>query len=316
MPLTSPLAPRPSPMPSSSRAALLVLPALMLAAACGNRSDTAEQTSPRASSVVVVAPPASAPATVVATAAASAAPAVPGAARPRRARTIKQVSSELAKRCAAKKPADTNMEMKVQMSETLDCMRKKMNADLDEVLLPLKKSDPPRFKALMAEQATWNRALEPSCRVEEELTWLNFDDGSRDDGTSRGTWYMSCLDTAITERVLYARALAAGDVASLSRRIDEVQKEGAAVRDHLADRKKAAVKWVVTPPAKTDSALPADWKAFSDDLGAIEKNTADLARDTCTGWPELARALGGDAACQKKAANYYALQGNSLPAAR
>ncbi|RYE90967.1 MAG: hypothetical protein EOO75_09410 [Myxococcales bacterium] len=296
---------------------VLALSFLWLTTGCERRPDPTDTPTARASVAVTAAttsvrePAAAVPAaSVPATAAASA----PG--RKRGPRGIKQVSTELSKRCGPKKDAENNLEMKMQMSESLDCMRRKMNADLDEVLLPLKKSDPARFKALMSEQATWNRALEVSCRAEEELAWLNFDDGSRDDGTARGYAYMGCLDTAITERVLYARAMGASDAAALARRIDEVQPRGSKVKAHLADRKKAAVRWVMTPPGKSEFGAPADWKAFAADLDTIEKNDAELARSTCAGWADLARALGGEEACRKKAELYYVLQGNGDPSER
>ena len=69
--------------------------------------------------------------------------------------------------------------MKIQASETVECLRRKMIADLDAVLLPLKKSDQARFKALMREQATWNRFIDVACDVEEELDWLEMAGGRK-----------------------------------------------------------------------------------------------------------------------------------------
>lgn len=270
-----------------------------------------------ASTVTVSAATASAsssakPAAVTATTAAKAA--ATATAKPiAKVRDIKQISSELQKRCAPKEPAESNIEMKVQLSNTAECIRRKMNADLDAVLLPLKKSDEARFKALMSEQATWNRFAGVACGVEEELAWVDFDDGSRSDGTARGTSMLYCIERSHTERVLYARALAGKDPAPLAKHIEEQQKTGEAVRDWLADAKKRSVKWIITKPRDNGMGIEADWKGLSDSIGKVQEATPKLAASTCAGWPELAAALGGEAACLKKAELYYYAQANEAP---
>lgn len=208
------------------------------------------------------------------------------------------------------------MEQKLQQSDMVACVRKHLNTTLDSVLIPLKKSEPSKFKALMAEQATWNRSLEPSCQVEEELSWIDFDEGTRSDGTARGYAYMQCLDVALTERVLYARSLAANDATALAKHINEVQKRGASVKSFLEERHARAAQRIMLPqkpPSAEDGGMVPEWKAFYDDVASIKKNTLDLAHTTCTNWPELATALGGNAACEKKTELYYYLQGNAPP---
>ncbi|MBL8913260.1 MAG: hypothetical protein JNM17_21365 [Archangium sp.] len=47
--------------------------------------------------------------------------------------------------------------------EAADCTRRVMNAELDTVLVPLKKSDAPRFKLGMQAQASFNTAVKKYC---------------------------------------------------------------------------------------------------------------------------------------------------------
>jgi hypothetical protein len=288
-----------------------------VASACG-RSEPTPQPVPARPAATTLPPSPRAVASPAATAVVPRAASVPSApaAAPiaqRGPKNIQEVIASLTKVCDAKELPDDNAGMHIAMRDRNDCRRARLNVELDAVLSPLKSSDPTRFRALMAEQATWNRLVETACNIEEELAFLNFEDGTRSDGTMRGLALMGCKGTAIGERVYYARSRAAADVHAMVRRVREKAKEGTAERRALADRRKLAERWVVAPPPKDPDGPDPQWERFSKDIESVQKTTRALARSTCAAWPELSSALGGAATCERELELYFYVQGSSPP---
>ncbi|HEY3359343.1 MAG TPA: lysozyme inhibitor LprI family protein, partial [Polyangia bacterium] len=256
---------------------LLTLVALLAACDRGDR--------PAAPPLVPVAP--AAPARV-----APASAAAPAARRPRRpAKSFAALKKELGKRCPLKE-ADSNVEQKQALADMTACVRRTMIRALDDVLVPLKKSAPARFSALMKEQAAWNRFVEAGCHLEEERFWVDLDSGQRDDGTMRGYPYLGCLDAAYTERLMYARALGGGDPAPLVGRVTAADKNGAAMQKIVAEVKASAERFQKRPPPPSDLGVSADFADIAKGCATVQAETAGMARSTCEGWPELAQALG------------------------
>ncbi len=278
--------------------------------ACSGGGQTGSGAAP-SSSAITPAPTAMASSTTTA-----ASPAVPtqavSASKPARKapRNYAALQAELAKKCPVAK-ANNTLEEKEALMGSIQCLKKKMNADLDAVLIPLKTSDPAKFKALMKEQAEWNKAMEKACDLEEERTWVDFTTGHRDDGSFRSYTMLGCFSQAFTERTMYARTLASGKIAPLVKHIEESRKGGAAVKGIVADIQKKAIAFKAAPPPQEDGFLPADWDAIIGEAGAMIGATQAMAKSTCGAWPELEKALGGPAKCLLKAELYYYVQGNN-----
>ncbi|MFO0592746.1 MAG: hypothetical protein U0441_34705 [Polyangiaceae bacterium] len=289
---------------SFQKPTLLTFAALSLVACSGGGSGSAPLPTATA---VTPAPALTATATATATATVTAQPQKP----PRKApRNYEALQAELAKKCPVA-DAPNNIEQKEAAARSVECLKKKMTKDLDEVLLPLKTSDKAKYDALMKEQAEWNRTVEKACRLEEERMWVDFSTGLRDDGTLRSYTYLGCYSQAYTERTMYARTLASGKVDPLAKHIDETQRSGAETRDALADILKKATAFQAQPAAAKDNLTVPDWKTIVDELTTVIGASKKLATSTCETWPDLAKALGGKEKCLEKAELYYYVQGNS-----
>lgn len=231
--------------------------------------------------------------------------------KPRRApKSYDALRAELEKKCPTE-AKDTNLEQKEAVAKAVECLRRKMIKDLDDVLVPLKKSDETKFKALMKEQADWNRNVDVACWLEEERSWLDLASGGRDDGTMRSYAFMGCLDDAYTDRILYARSLAAGKIEPLVKRIEEKQADGRGVREALTALKAAAAKFTADKPKVEPPLMEADWKRVGESAENVGGASAMMAASTCSAWPDLAKALGGKEGCTTKVELYYLAQGLS-----
>jgi len=276
--------------------------------ACSGKGSAGSDALPTATAVSTATATAKATATAAATATATTQANRPHHKPPR---NYEALQAELTKKCPVA-DAPNNMEQKEAFAKSVDCLKKKMIKDLDEVLLPLKKADKAKFDALMKEQAEWNRTMEKACLLEEERMWVDFSTGLRDDGTFRSYTWLGCYSQAYTERTMYARTLASGKLDPLVKHIDETQKSGAETRDALADIQKKALAFLAKPaPAEEPLSVP-DWKAITEELATVIGATKTLATSTCEAWPDLAKALGGKEKCLAKAELYYYVQGNNV----
>lgn len=223
--------------------------------------------------------------------------------------SVKDALARADARCRPKKEAESNLEMKVQMSETVECLRRTMIADLDRVLLPVKTSSPARFRALMDEQATYNKHADALAFLAEELMWVDFSTGGRSDGTARGTGTMGCQGDALTERIAYAAALRAEDAETLAKRVHARRKAGDATRASVTRVRELATKRAMMPAATVppgETAIePAAFRELYAKADAVLDGAKALAKATCEGNAPLATALGGDAACRAAVETYY-----------
>lgn len=285
------------------------------AAGCSGKEQTVvagAATAPGPAAVTVNVP-ATATATTTAPAAgtgsAAAVPRSAAAPKPRRKapKSYEALRAELERKCPME-TKDTNVEQKEAFSDSNECLRRTMIADLDAVLLPLKKADAAKFEALMKEQAEWNRAVEVACDLEEERFWIDLVTGGRDDGTLRSYAYMGCMEGAYTERILFARSLAAKDLGPLVKRIEATQKDGEEAREQLSHLRKTAEAFVLVPPAPPDGMESADWKSIGESGEKVAASAVSMAKSTCEAWPDLAKALGGRGACEAKMELHYTAQ--------
>jgi hypothetical protein len=224
-------------------------------------------------------------------------------------RNFEALKAELARKCPIEEK-ETNVDQKEAVHKATECLKKRMIADLDAILVPLEKTDKAKFDALMKEQAEWNRAVQAACDVEEERFWLDLSTGHRYDGTYRGYTWLGCFDKAYTERILYARALGAGKPAPLVKRIVALQTDGAAVETALSDLAKRAAVFEKSPPPPDPSDAGEDWKKLIDEIGKVQSAAGSLAKSTCAAWPEIAKGLGPKTPCEPALKAYYFAQMN------
>ncbi|UQA55305.1 lysozyme inhibitor LprI family protein [Polyangium aurulentum] len=280
---------------------IAVLSALTLLSACGK--DTQPESAPL--------PLPTGPAAVKPEPTASAAPA-PRAEAPKKAprkpklpKDFESLLAELRKKCGPKEVPQDNVSTKEAAHQEAECMRRKMVADLDAVLLPLKSSDPARFSQLMKEQAVWNRFVKSQCWIEEELQWLDLTTGQRDDGTMRSYAYLGCLMDATAERTLYARALANKDPGAVEKRVKAREKLGAEADRSRAELLTKAQGFEKSPPKVEPGMVEADWKKIIEEAKASQDGATELATMTCEGWKELGGKLGDKRACEASMRLYY-----------
>jgi hypothetical protein len=246
---------------------------------------------------------------------ASAAPA-PKAEAPRKAprkpklpKDFESLMAELRKTCGPKEAPKDNVSMKEAAHQESECIRRKMVADLDAVLLPLKSSDPARFSQLMKEQAVWNRYVESRCWIQEELQWLDLATGQRDDGTMRGYTYIGCLSEATAERTLYARALANKDPGAVEKRVKARDKRGTDDERALAELLTKAQRFEKSPPKVEPGMVEPEWKKIVEETKASQDRASELATMTCEGWKPLSEKLGDKRTCEASMRLYYLAQG-------
>lgn len=228
------------------------------------------------------------------------------------AASLEDVRRKADKRCAPKTEPANNLEAKEQMSQTADCLVRTMNKDLDEVLLPLKGAEPARFRLLMDQQAEYNRFSQALTFVAEELMWIDFASGTRDDGTARGTAAMSCKANAATERLVYANALKAKDTAAFVKLVKAASQRGSLSKGAVHEARTQAVKRTMVAAPESDAGpfpplplAPQAWKELATKIASVEDGAKELARSTCEDFPGLAAALGGVPACKDATALYY-----------
>lgn len=90
-------------------------------------------------------------------------------------------------------------------------------------------------------EGPWGAQYERKGRAFVKLrTWLDFEDGTRSDGTLRSYSYIGCLDQALTDRTLYARSLGAKDPAPVKTRIAAMHAKRAKEKANLAELRRKA----------------------------------------------------------------------------
>jgi hypothetical protein len=228
--------------------------------------------------------------------------------------TFADFTREAEEACFVSTRDQTNIEIKGAAAATETCLRRRMVAELDRVLVPLQAKDRARFDALMKEQAAWNRYVDDVCWLAEEAQWVALEEATRSDGTARTYALIACLHHAALERGYFVRALRLGDARGAAVRLRARDAEGGKARAYLAKVREAMAR-PASPPAEISlvahALSPAERLELSRRTEAIGAGAGELARITCARWPELARAVGGGAACAAAAERHYLAYGPS-----
>lgn len=218
----------------------------------------------------------------------------------------------LDKRCTPKTPGESNLEMKAAAAESAACAVRESVRELDRTLVAEKTHDPARFHALMKEQAEHNRLADDLTFLAEELVWIDFASGVRQDGTLRGFSHLACQAEAGRERFAYARALRDGDAGAMAKRMKARAKVGKANLAALDQTKRLATERTMVPvPEKAEGEDPtgdrmspaAFQEVFAKATDATSRTKA-LAASACATFPGLRDELG--ASCETVAEVYFA----------
>jgi hypothetical protein len=227
--------------------------------------------------------------------------------------SLEAVRAAATKACEPKQAAENNLEGKMQMSQEVGCLERAMNRDLDKVLVPLKVSSPARFKALMAQQASYRKLATALAFLSEESMFIDFEHGVRTDGTLRGTPTMACEMGAWTDRIVYAHALERGDVPGLVAEVHARRDGGTKTQKALGTLEKTATRFTLVPPEPMPGAddmgvrvLGVDaWKELFAKASSAQELARELARSTCEDVAGLEAALGGAERCRAATTLYY-----------
>ncbi|MFT3775932.1 MAG: hypothetical protein QM820_62100 [Minicystis sp.] len=228
----------------------------------------------------------------------------------RRIESYEALTAAAWKACEPAEGGLTTSEMKLLHGLGNVCLDRRVVAELDRVLWPLKAARSPRFRPLMKEQALYNRFAPALGELVEQAMWIDLDTAARSYGSCYDCGRLACATSSAKERLYYARALQAGDAAALAERIEAVQTAGGATLAKVSAMSAAAARWARRPAPEPTSdeqyASPEDWRAIERGVRELEGQATDLAASTCEGFPGLSAALGDITACREKTRRYYA----------
>lgn len=241
----------------------------------------------------------------------SAAPAAkrePGAPAP----GFDEVSEALDRACKAKEPPEeTNVAMKQAEAAYVQCLRNEASKAKNALVASLPLNDPAASR-LDAFDAAFTKLAEHVCWVTEEVQWVDFEDGTRDDGTLRGFAWLSCQSRAEIERAYFYRALAAKDAAGYARHLEAALPRGRRESFFLNDvaTKARALKAKPAPRGDAPHASPealgaAERREYAARFDAIARGAPRLAAETCAIFPRLAHTIGTETACVHEATAAY-----------
>jgi hypothetical protein len=226
------------------------------------------------------------------------------------------LARELTERCG---PANTermdNMTMKAAVSEAATCKRRWADAAVERAVVAATIDDPARGRAIAASEAALTKWVDVACWLSEEASWVDFEEGTRDDGTMRSYAWMACLDATAVERHFFARALIENDASAIAARIESRQEIGEKTARTLAEMKDRADALLTAPiPAPNPSdpypaILDHDARAeLATKIDEVITRAPELARDACAIAPAVTRKLGGETACVAKTTRWILAQ--------
>jgi hypothetical protein len=229
------------------------------------------------------------------------------------------VAAELTKECAPKAaPGPSNVEMKLYAGLVAECKGKLAGAEEDRLFDGTSASrEPSQREALSALVAQYRAWAVPVCWLSEESQWIDFDNGTRDDGTARSYAAVACMDATSTERLFLARTLREGDASGIARHIEARGARGAknaSVLAEMEDKSRLLLSQPIPLKSPGDPFFPiilddAARRELATKTRAVLSGATRLAESTCRAWPALARALGGPVGCETAAPRYFLAQG-------
>lgn len=288
---------------SSSRFALV--PVLLLAAGCGASvaQHPASRVSPDTAQVAVVAKVNGRP--------------IDGSAMPSPAPPSKidfdAMTTDLRKACPLSEDDPSNIGMKEAAAAQIACLERAADKERAAFFASLPQDDPRAARATQVDRA-FAAFVKDVCWASEEVQWVDFTTGTRDDGTLRGFATLDCESRAAEERAFFFRALRTKDAMGFARHVDDAAPRGHREAFFLKDLTAAARHLESKPAPKAKSsqeALPETLAKtaraeYVKRFVAIDRAAGTLGTETCAAFDGLARALGEDCAARAKTA-YLAL---------
>ena len=225
------------------------------------------------------------------------------------------VTREVAARCDVEPKGTSVGAQRDALQASLACRKAALKEAWTAAVNAAAGDDEKRKKALVRHDAAFGIYVEAACWLGEESFFTNYDAGTRGDDTSRWVPSLVCKNNALSERLFFARALAAGDATAMAAWVHETEARGAAVRARLARMRAQVEELRARAPAEGDAGRDDagarrlggnDPAAQKQKLARVEWAPIALAKETCELWPELAAKVEGGACKEKLAAYYFA----------
>jgi hypothetical protein len=180
----------------------------------------------------------------------------------------------------------------IAAAQTNECIKEKMNQELDAFLSPMKANDPDQFKAWTTHQGDWDDMVKTICELQGKIQ-----DAAGGNGT--GTYHLNCYRQAHLDRAFFARAYKADDAKSVAEliRFTADHSLGAHIQaqivaaDHMA------------PKGTNLGHLLVNYEE-------LKKLTNATALGTCNTWPGLQQTLGPN--CTSLVSDYHWMKAAQL----
>lgn len=225
------------------------------------------------------------------------------------------VSDALERACPADPNADvTTLSMQTSEAAHTKCLEREADKAKTAFLasLPL---DDARMERVADLDAALARLVDDVCWASEEVRWVDFEEGTRDDGTLRGFERLGCQARAQVERAYLFRAMAANAPAAFARHLDDAEPRGRreAFFLHALDAKAHALASKSSPAQLMPGERALDTEArhqYVARVSAIARAAPDVARRTCALFEGLVVESHGELACERKATSLYVSLGS------
>lgn len=219
------------------------------------------------------------------------------------------MATDLAKACPLSEDDPSNIGMKEAAAAQVACIERIATKERDAFVASLPPSDPRTGRAAQLERA-FTAFVKDVCWASEEVQWVDFTTGTRDDGTLRGFATLGCESRAAQERAFFYRALRTKDAMGFARHVDDAAPRGHREAFFLKDLTTAA-RHLESKPAHTKSGSEAgialaksDRTEYVKRFVAIDRAAATLGTDTCAAFDGLPGALGAKT-CASRAKTAY-----------
>jgi hypothetical protein len=284
--------------PVSSRLRWVTLLSLLAATGCVSttRAARVHDDTPL---TVLVAPAAGAPRAVATTVTATPAPAI----------SFETLLAELDEVCPDTAPAEeTTLGMKEAQGAHVACVKREADSARDALLASFKKDDA-RITRVEAAEAAYAQLADDICWASEEVQWVDFAEGTRDDGSLRDFAWLACQSRVQVERVYLLRSMSAKDAHAFAEHLDEVAPRGTREAVFLSELHAKAKVLAAKPMPKHASPAAGSYpgtlglearNAYAVRFAAIERQAGELGRATCAAFDGLPAESGGEPQCERK----------------
>jgi len=214
-------------------------------------------------------------------------------------------AKSLANNCATKPEEETTYGMLEAAAHENECLS-------DAVRDALKDAATRDGAGVRALNASHDDLVADLCWVSEELVWVNFEEGWRDDGSLRNFQWLSCERKQRIEQSYLLRSMDLHDAKGFAAHVMSSQRTGKMEMKALATNRAKAKELLVG--GNKNKANLNGFAPLTDDskkeyvvrMQSVADKTRTLATGTCAMFAGLESELGGAESCRDKVATYYA----------